>query len=161
MVAASEPSTPGAESAYVSAPPAQAAPEAAKDTAAPEAAAKAPALPARTELADRRTQYSRTYDNHDGTFTTEVSPAPMHYKPSAKSGWQPVDYNFIASADGKHLTAGHNSIPIEVSTPDDAAGFLTVHPRKTISLAGPTRSPARPRADRRSGGQRPLPAARC
>ncbi len=119
----------------------------------PASQAKAKAKPEPTEIASRRTEYSRTYDNHDGTFTTEISPAPIHYRTSSKGAWQPIDYTFVASADGKHLRASHNLMPIEVSGPEDADGFLSVESQgKTIRLrlasdATPGNADAKPIAD--------------
>ncbi|WP_338754929.1 hypothetical protein [Bacillus sp. FJAT-52991] len=37
------------------------------------------------ELIEKRTEISKTYQNPDGTLTTEISPSPLHYKdPSSK-----------------------------------------------------------------------------
>ena len=126
-VKAAEPSLSESQSALLRAP-SEAAEVASQEAVAEPVSAEADKKAARTELPERRTEYSRTFDNHDGTFATEVSPAPMHYKPSAESGWEPVDYSFAASEDGKHVSVAHSRTPIEVSTPDDANGFLTVRP---------------------------------
>ncbi|MCE5190430.1 MAG: DNRLRE domain-containing protein [Actinomycetia bacterium] len=46
---------------------------------APAYASPSPMPPARRELVDKRTQFSKTYDNRDGTFTYESYLEPIHF----------------------------------------------------------------------------------
>jgi len=51
--------------------------------------AEASAQPPPTELVQLRTQSSRTFDNHDGTFTSSLSAGPIHYRDD-QGAWQPI-----------------------------------------------------------------------
>ena len=59
-----------------------------------EAAAGAGEPAARTEVVAERTESSRVFDNHDGTFTAEVFTEPIHYRSSALQPWTPIDVAF-------------------------------------------------------------------
>lgn len=74
-----------------------------------------------------RTTYSNTVDNHDGTYSTSVSPAAINYQPSPGAAYQPIDLNFTPITGGKgRVRAGHTTLPVEVGSPDDASGFMSI-----------------------------------
>jgi RHS repeat-associated protein len=49
----------------------------------------------RSEVIHLRTAMSTTYDNGDGTFTTELSSSPVHFRNSA--GWHDIDPTLVSS----------------------------------------------------------------
>ena len=83
--------------------------------------------PAPSEVPSLRTTYSDTYDNHDGTFTSSISAAPINYRPSAGAAFAPIDLTFSAISGGNgRVRAGKTVMPVEVGAPDDAAGFMSL-----------------------------------
>ena len=51
------------------------------------------------ELKKRKTPFSNTYINPDGSFSTEVSSTPINYK--NKSGnWSPIDNRLLTKSEG-------------------------------------------------------------
>ena len=44
----------------------------------------------KTEVVGKRTQTSKTFNNSDGTYTTEIYEAPIHFKDS-KGNWKDID----------------------------------------------------------------------
>lgn len=51
-------------------------------------------LTTRTEIPSLRTANSKTYRNPDGTFSAEISHAPIHYK-DEKNTWSPINNSLI------------------------------------------------------------------
>ena len=83
--------------------------------------------PAPTEVPSLRTTYSNTYDNHDGTYTAQVSAGPVNYLPAGTKTYQPIDTKFAAmSGKGGRVRAGHMANPVEIGAPDDASGFVSM-----------------------------------
>ena len=83
--------------------------------------------PAPSEVPSLRTTYSDTYDNHDGTFTSSISAAPINYQPSAGAAFAPIDLTFSAISGGNgRVRAGKTVMPVELGAPDDAAGFMSL-----------------------------------
>lgn len=79
------------------------------------------------ELVDLRTETSRTFDNHDGTVTTQLFTEPIHYQPADSGTWQPVEVGFRAtSEDGQRLVSDRAPTTIGLRTADDPDGFLEV-----------------------------------
>lgn len=44
----------------------------------------------KTEVVGERTQTSKTFNNSDGTYTTEIYEAPIHFKDN-KGNWKDID----------------------------------------------------------------------
>jgi hypothetical protein len=84
--------------------------------------------PSATEIPARRTANSNTFDNHDGTYTTNVSPGPINYLPSGAATYQPIDTTLAPISGNKNgrVQAAHTSTPIEVGAADDAPGFVSL-----------------------------------
>ena len=95
--------------------------------------------PAPTEVTSLRTEYSDTFNNHDGTFTAAVSPSPINYQPSAGAAWAPIDLTMSAISGGNgRVRASKTPVQVEVGAPDDASGFVSVDTGKgkiSLSLA--------------------------
>ncbi|MEJ7792393.1 MAG: HEAT repeat domain-containing protein [Gaiellaceae bacterium] len=51
------------------------------------------------EVVERRTRFSRTLLEADGTFTAEVSPEPVHFRDGA-GRWLPIDSSLVPRAGG-------------------------------------------------------------
>ena len=80
-----------------------------------------------TEVPTLRTAYSDTYDNHNGTYTTSVSSGPINYRASAGAAWTPIDLTLAAmSGSSGRVSVAKTPAPVEVGSPDDAAGFVSV-----------------------------------
>lgn len=58
-----------------------------------KAAAKEP-----IEVVSKRTEYSKVFDNGDGTYTAYSNAAPIHY--STNDGWKEIDNTLIEKEDG-------------------------------------------------------------
>jgi hypothetical protein len=82
------------------------------------------------ERVDMRSSSSRTFENPDGTFTTELHAQPIYYQPPGSTDWLPIDLRF-AAVESRHDhpdTALVSTSPVVVSAfpSDTATGFLTV-----------------------------------
>lgn len=76
--------------------------------------------PAPVELVDERTASSRTLDNGDGTFTTELLTDPIFYRPggAADADWQPIEVGFDpidGARPDSDLVAASTMAPVQVS----------------------------------------------
>jgi len=49
----------------------------------------------RVELTDKRTAYSKTYDNRDGTYTFESYLEPVHYMDTSAGTWDEIDESLV------------------------------------------------------------------
>lgn len=80
-----------------------------------------------TEVVSKRTAYSDTYDNHDGTYATQLSTGPINYVPSGSKTFQPIDTTLsdVAGGNGR-VRASHMANPVEAGGPGDDAGFLSM-----------------------------------
>lgn len=92
--------------------------------------AGSPALAAEIEpieLVGERTADSRTFDNLDGTFTTELFPHAVYYQPGESDDWMPIDVGFQPS-DTDGLTAVSDKAPVVVGVRQagDARGYLSL-----------------------------------
>lgn len=64
-----------------------------------------------TELIEERTIYSKTFDNHDGTLTTEISQSPVHFE--RETGvLEEIDNTLTAAGDGK-IENGNNVFKVQ------------------------------------------------
>jgi RHS repeat-associated protein len=98
-----------------------------------------PAPATRTELPDKRTEYSRTYANPNGTFTLEASQGRLNYK-DASGAWQPIDTTLVAAEAGSGWDytqkANDKKLRISKANPETALTQLSVGPY-TIGLRIP------------------------
>jgi RHS repeat-associated protein len=99
---------------------------------APSAASLSHRLPP-TEIPSKRTAYSNTYDNHDGTYTAQVSSGPINYLDPVQKTYQHIDTT-LAPISGKNgrVRASHMTTPVEVGAADDPSGFVSVDTGKGI-----------------------------
>jgi len=101
-----------------------------------------------TERVDMRTATTRTFENPDGTLSTEFHIRPIYYQPADSTDWQPIDLAFTPiDALRGDAAAGARVIgsPIDLSAyPADAeAGFLVVAAgNRTVSVNLPVDSGA-------------------
>jgi len=73
------------------------------------------------ERLDMRTANSRTFEDADGTFTTEVFTRPIHYLPQGSGEWQVIDLRFHEPDDGDELAALADASPVTVTLRDPGA----------------------------------------
>lgn len=64
------------------------------------------------EHTDMRTANSRTFEDDDGRFTTEIFTRPIHYLPAESTEWQPIDLRFHALEDDDSGAAIADTSPI-------------------------------------------------
>ena len=78
---------------------------------------------ASSERQDMRTANTRTFDNGDGTFTTELHARPLFHQSPDSTDWQPIDLTFEGTDTGAEVA----SSPVSLSLADSkaATGFLT------------------------------------
>lgn len=78
-----------------------------------------------TERTDMRTDASRTFEQADGTFISELFSDAIFYQPEGSADWQPIDLTF-APTDAEGATAAVTRAPAQVSLfgADAAEGFL-------------------------------------
>jgi RHS repeat-associated protein len=86
------------------------------------------------ELADRRSQQSRTLANPDGTFTLEMSDGPINYQ-DAEGAWQPIDLSLVADEAGGYKVAATEGL-IRLDTTDGAIGSIELDGHH-VSLSAP------------------------
>ncbi|MFE9751445.1 DNRLRE domain-containing protein [Saccharothrix saharensis] len=73
------------------------------------------------ELADRRTDRSRTFANSDGTLTTEVSQDPLHHR-DRDGSWAAVDPTAVR--DGDQWRNKSDSVDVRLANTADAAPLV-------------------------------------
>jgi len=73
------------------------------------------------ERTDMRTANSRTFEDADGTFTTEVFSRPIHYLPADSTEWQPIDLRFHTLEDDDSGAAVADMSPAALSLRGDAS----------------------------------------
>lgn len=92
------------------------------------------------ERVDMRSATSRTFENEDGTFTTELHAQPIYYQAADSTDWLPIDLRFHL-VEGKRQRPDATVVdtsPVVVSAfePGREEGFLTlVAGERTVSLA--------------------------
>jgi hypothetical protein len=88
----------------------------------------APAPREGNERVDMRTLNSRTFENADGTFTTELHVQPIFYQPPGttdKADLQPVNLGFVADPKGSGAAVVTTSpVAIAASSANTATGFV-------------------------------------
>ncbi len=80
------------------------------------------------ERPDMRTANSRTFEDEDGRFTTEIFSRPIHYLPEASTDWQPIDLRFHDPEPDTDVAAVADAAPVAVSlrSADAEGALLTV-----------------------------------
>ena len=69
----------------------------------------------RVERIDMRTSNSRTFQEADGRFTTEVFARPIHYLPSDATRWVPIDLHFRAPRNGEKFAGRADATPVTLT----------------------------------------------
>ncbi len=95
---------------------------------APDPTLSAPAQREGKEQVDMRTLNSRTFLNHDGTYTTEFHAQPIFYQPAgttAATDLKPIDLTFVSDADTGFASVTNSAVVLRTRAADDAAGFLS------------------------------------
>ena len=79
------------------------------------------------ERIDMRTATSRTFEQQDGSFTTEFFSRPIFHRPPESTDWEPIDLRFVA-ADDDEGGVGVTSSPLALSVRGigDDGGFLSL-----------------------------------
>lgn len=81
---------------------------------------------ARTELPERRDQFSRVFANPDGTFDLEVSQARLNFR-DAGGDWQPIDLSLEPEGDGPYglrVKANDRTTRFSTGTAGEALALL-------------------------------------
>lgn len=68
---------------------------------------------AKKELIHLRNAKSRTFSNGDGTYTTELSEKPIHYKNKAKNEWVPIDNKLLTNVQQAYNNSHDFKITLE------------------------------------------------
>ncbi|MEX2548217.1 MAG: DNRLRE domain-containing protein [Chloroflexota bacterium] len=77
------------------------------------------------ERPDMRTANSRTFEEADGRFTTEIFSRPIHFLPEGSTDWQPIDLRFHDPEPDTDVAAVADAAPVALSLRDtDAEGAL-------------------------------------
>ncbi|HUP83224.1 MAG TPA: DNRLRE domain-containing protein [Candidatus Limnocylindria bacterium] len=96
------------------------------------------------ERLDLRTATSRTFENPDGTFTTELHAQPIHYEvadpDSGETSWQPIDLHFTQVKGKRHkpdsAVVGASPVVVSAFDSDHEGGFLTLaSAERSLALA--------------------------
>ncbi|WP_338754762.1 DNRLRE domain-containing protein [Bacillus sp. FJAT-52991] len=67
------------------------------------------------ELIDKRTETSKTYQNPDGTLTTEISPSPLHYKDPSSKQWKEIDNTLEVDSTSDTISNTANTFDVDFS----------------------------------------------
>ena len=85
------------------------------------------------ERVDMRTSNSRTFDQGNGRFATELFASPIFYQPLGSTDWQPIDLRFIPSAaDGETAVAATSPVEVTASAVDPDGGFLSARAGENV-----------------------------
>lgn len=74
------------------------------------------------EIVSKRTENSKTYLDSDGTYSTEISQKPIHFK-NNRNEWQPIDNNLISNRSEQVYENKANSFKVKFNkkhTPDSS-----------------------------------------
>lgn len=123
-------------------------PPAPSQPAAPQPAPSQPPLsepdpvsglkPGATEVASARTEYSQTYDNHDGTTTTQFYASPVFYQPDGSAAWVPIEVGFAATPGSDYFVSAKAPVAVTVSPTSASGDFLsTTYGGQTIGFRLP------------------------
>ena len=80
----------------------------------------------KVELLDERNEYSKTYINSNGTFSTEITQTPQHYQDN-KGKWKDIQNDLVRTSKGKFKNKA-NSFDVEFDeTIDKKSVGITVN----------------------------------
>jgi NlpC/P60 family protein len=88
----------------------------------------APAAREGTERLDLRTLNSRTFENKDGTFTTEFHAQPIFYQPAgttAAADLEPINLGFAADDKTGYASVTSSPVVLTARPANDSAGLLS------------------------------------
>jgi hypothetical protein len=107
--------------------------------------------PAVRELTERRTEFSRTYYNADGTFTAQISPRPIYFK-APDGSFQTINTALTATTRAGFVAANESNV-LRAYLPGNAAGWVRVESGGTAMAFRPigVASAAVTLADTRAG----------
>lgn len=74
----------------------------------------------RQEIVVKRDEYSKTYLNSNGTFTTEMSPTPIHYYDRDKQIWKEINTDLEETSEGITTVSHPLSIILDPKINTDA-----------------------------------------
>lgn len=104
-----------------------------------DAGVTAPAQREGKERPDMRTLDSRTFENADGTFTTEFHAQPIFYQPAGTTRpdqLNPVDLRFSTTTKSADPTVTQSPVVVTTRPADDAQGFVSAWAADTsVSLS--------------------------
>ncbi|KOO40323.1 DNRLRE domain-containing protein [Priestia koreensis] len=66
------------------------------------------------EVVSLRTAYSKTYDNNNGTYTSEMSPTPIHYNDDGE--WKDIKNDLTVNEQKGTIKNQDNSFDVQLST---------------------------------------------
>ena len=75
----------------------------------------------RVELADKRTSFSKTYDNRDGTYTYESYLEPVHYMDRATGMWEEIDRSLVETTTPRGVGYANKANSFSVFLPQTVA----------------------------------------
>lgn len=81
-----------------------------------------------SEIVAARTETSRTFDNHDGTYSTDLYTDPVYYKPAGAATYVPIEVGFAAPTAAGDAVAVSDKAPtaVAVAPADAPGGFLRI-----------------------------------
>jgi cell wall-associated NlpC family hydrolase len=86
----------------------------------------APAAREGVERVDLRTPNSRTFENADGTFTTEFHAQPIFYAAPDSETLEPIDLHFATDEDSGFAVVSSSPVAATLRPADDEDGFLSI-----------------------------------
>ena len=82
--------------------------------------------PGATEIVSARTEYSQTFENPDGTKTTQFFADPVFYRPAGSPSFEPIVVGFEPSTtNGQAFLSDKAPVAVAVSDTSSTGDFLT------------------------------------
>ena len=97
------------------------------------------------ERLDMRTANSRTFEDAEGRFTTEIFSRPIHYLPADSTEWQPIDLRFHEPQDGASdaesvVLADTSPVTVTLRDPGADGALLAVTSNQLTVTLNPARA---------------------
>jgi RHS repeat-associated protein len=91
-------------------------------------AAPAKPQPVRREVVEKRTAFSKAYDNGDGTYTYEAYPNPVHFRDEASGRYLPVDSSLeeTGPATGRRWRNRANAFDVSLPANLGQSGWVSI-----------------------------------
>lgn len=89
------------------------------------------------EIEDLRTEYSKTYEQSDGSRIAVVSAAPVHFYDEEKEAWEEYDNRLEYNSETNNYESDENGSDMQVSLPeniDDENGIEVKSDGYTVSI---------------------------